>query len=266
MSTLSEAPAVDRVELDRRRGELQDLQNALTEQELALSTVRHELRVFESGYNRVVCPLHTELEQLKSSIKEFAANFDSPSSEKLRLEAESSEAWAENQSEDTVNDEDLDALLAEAPTFAPNDSIKKLFREAAKRFHPDLGTDPKDLDNRHLWMAKLNAAYLIMDEEKIKSLMEDWELSLPPEEQAESARRQLSRILKQTGQVRHRLLQIQKSLELLRQTDMARLLDFCQRGEKEGRDVLQEMADEAEDKIHSLKSRVARLASDCTLI
>ena len=50
-------------------------------------------------------------------------------------------------------------------------SLKKLYREIAKRIHPDLATDEKDRARRHKLMAEANRAYEDGDEARIVQLL-----------------------------------------------------------------------------------------------
>lgn len=269
MSTVTETATLDRAELVRRQAELKALQQSLTEQELELSTLHNEIQIFENSYNRIMGERQAELDGLKKRILEFAAGFDSTESQAANEQKENFEKdWESFSFDESEDKEDTGSteFIVDGDPFTPDEALKKLFREAARKFHPDLTTDPEEREKRHDLMARLNAAYLEMDSEKIRELIDEGEVNFPDEDKSHSIRQQLSRVLKQTGQVRHRLLQIEKSLEQLRNSDMARLKNFCQKGESEGRNVIQEMANEAQEKIDSLKNRVARLASDCSIL
>lgn len=268
MNTISETATIDRAELVRRQAELKTLKQSLSEQELELSTLRNEIRVFENAYQRIMGQRQAELDRLKKRILEFAASFDPSGPQPSHEKTTSQKDWENFSFEESDETEDADtmAFAQDDDPFTPDESLKKLFREAARKFHPDLTTDPGEREKRHDLMARLNAAYLEMDPDKIRELIDEGEVHFPDEDKSHSVRHQLSRVLKQTGQVRHRLLQIEKTFDHLRNCDMARLWTYCHKGELEGRDVLQDMADEADEKIDSLKTRVARLASDCSLL
>lgn len=268
VSSISDTASVSRQELKRRQEELHGLKRSLMERELELSTLRSELHIFEASYHRTVGVRQAELERLKTSILEFAANLDSGVEAPGSTRKDPAADWMNPSFEEFEfphDEADLSDLTGEEP-FAPEESLKKLFREAARRFHPDLSNDPDEIGKRHDLMARLNAAYLEMDADRIRELIEEGELAFPDPEADESVRQRLTRVLKQTGQVRHRLLQIESTLESLQKSDMARLRDFCETGRDEGRDVLSEMAEEADEKIDNLKARIVRLADDCSLM
>lgn len=268
MSTIAETATIDRAELVRRQAELKALKQSLTEQELELSTLRNKIRIFETAYHRIMGQRQTELDRLKKRIMDFAASIDASGPQPSHENKTAHKDWENFSFEEPEEAEGADTLAftPDDEPFIPDESLKKLFREAARKFHPDLTTDPGEREKRHGLMARLNAAYLEMDPDKIRELIDEGEMHFPDEDKSHSVRHQLSRVLKQTGQVRHRLLQIEKTFDRLCNCDMARLRTYCQKGEADGRDVLQDMADEADEKIDSLKTRVARLASDCSLL
>ncbi len=265
MSGLAETLTYDQAELKKRRAELRSLEKELSRQELALSTLQHQVRVFEEAYERRVGAPLRELDRLKADILELAARLD-PRSETLRAEAESARRRVTESDPPCGEGNEPEPETPEAPpAFEPGEEVKKLFREAAKRFHPDLSTDPEECARRHDWMARLNQAYLELDGDRIQRLIDEWEAGRPGADAA-SLRIQLSRVLKQIGQVRHRLHQIGKNLEVLRRSDMARLMDYAEKARREGRDVLNDLAEETREKIGQLKTRVSLLASDCALL
>ena len=144
----------------------------------------------------------------------------------------------------------------------PSEELKKLFRDAAKRIHPDLTTDPEERERRHALMARLNQAYELGDLEQVQAILNDWEVINDWDQLTPG--KQLSRLLKQIGQVRHRFNQIQTELEQLKLSEMFRLKDFVQNSDKQGEDVLSDMVVDVEEKIQNLRIRVKNLALDCS--
>jgi hypothetical protein len=75
----------------------------------------------------------------------------------------------------------------ETPARQPvSADVKDLFREAAKRLHPDKGHSPEDRKRRTAFMARLNAAYITGDATAIRNLMEDFQLGEAMERNEES--------------------------------------------------------------------------------
>jgi len=51
--------------------------------------------------------------------------------------------------------------------FTPSENLKKLYREVAKRVHPDLATEESERQRRHELMAEANRAYAEGDEARL---------------------------------------------------------------------------------------------------
>jgi len=92
-------------ELKRKQAELEALESELIQKDLELRTFDGELHSFEREYAQIIGNRYTELEQIQAQINEYMAYLES------------------------------------SKNFKPSDSLKKLYREVAKRIHPDLLTD-----------------------------------------------------------------------------------------------------------------------------
>jgi len=53
------------------------------------------------------------------------------------------------------------------------DALKRLYRDLARRFHPDLGGDQKERDRRTAIMSQINAAYTAGDLDALQALADD---------------------------------------------------------------------------------------------
>jgi hypothetical protein len=253
--TRSQGPA--QKEIVRKKLELEELEQELAENELDLSTARRDLHLFENRYQRAVGCKYAELDRLKASVLDMATRIY-PDSKDFRSQAEAAREQAEQSAHNwEVHQEQGDMELPE-----PSEELKKLFRDAAKRIHPDLTTDPEERERRHALMARLNQAYELGDLEQVQAILNDWEVINDWDQLTPG--KQLSRLLKQIGQVRHRFNQIQTELEQLKLSEMFRLKDFVQNSEKQGEDVLAAMVVDVEEKIENLRIRVKNLAMDCS--
>src|ERR1700742_4048691 len=112
-------PTPAEVELSRLRLILASRRTALTARELALSNLRGQLFSFEGRYIRQVGLLYKQLDEWNERIAELHA--------KKADDASFDEAW---------DDAELDA--ADEPAALPVTlDLKVLFRDLAKRIHPD---------------------------------------------------------------------------------------------------------------------------------
>jgi hypothetical protein len=109
-------------------------------------------------------------------------------------------------------------------------------------------------------MARLNQAYELGDHELVQAILDNWE-AISDWDQLTPGK-QLSRLLKQIGQVRDRFNQIHTELEQLTLSEMFHLKDYVEKSEKQGEDVLTAMVRDVEEKIQNLRIRVKNLAVD----
>jgi DnaJ-class molecular chaperone len=56
--------------------------------------------------------------------------------------------------------------------FKPSDDLKRLYREIAKRIHPDLATDDAERAKRNQLMAEVNRAYADGDEARLRAILD----------------------------------------------------------------------------------------------
>ena len=252
MSSVTQVLSPQAEELQAKRREMADLRRKLADKELELSTAKSELHLFERRYQTVVGPMYAELDQVKAQVLGLACKFY-PKAENFREEAESVR--------EQVDEEEYPATENPTKEFSPPEILKKLFRRLAKKIHPDLASSATERERRHDLMAKLNEAYDQLDEEAIRSILVEWEVEAPFETALELGE-QLVRMVSQMAQVRKRLNEISDELEDLTLTEMFQLKQNIDSAEREGRDLLQEIADDIEEKIKNTKTRIRDLAYD----
>ncbi len=261
METVGLSASIDQEELKRKNIELNQLQQELAEKELTLSTLRREVAIFEHIYNQRVGKKFAELDGLKSDILKLAAKLN-PESENFQSQAKSAEEKARKSKENYTFQNEIDPSETADP---PSEELKKIFREAAKKIHPDLTTDMEERERRHALMARLNQAYNLLDAEQLNTIVTEFEAGRKPDGNL-SFGQKLSHILKQIAQVRHRMNKIEIEIERVQQSEMFRLKVYANECERQGQDVLQDMSNEVDEKIATLKLRIKNLASDCTFI
>lgn len=255
----SALPAVspEEEELKLKRRDLAVLEQDLAEKELELSTLKGELHLFERRYHLVVGAKYTELDQVKAQILGLASRLY-PRSDEFRASAQSARERAQG-SEKAAEDDERE--LSEGEVFKPSDDLKKLFRQVAKKIHPDLASDEKEKNRRHELMAKLNMAYDRLDEDAIRAVLQEWEAGYHPEKNA-TLGTQLVKIVRQVAQIKKRLSRIEEELVEIKNSGMHQLMHKMASAEKTGRDLLEEMAASVDEKINSIKSKVRDLAGE----
>jgi len=255
MTSVAYSISLEAVELEQKRLELSSLERELAEKELQLSTVRGETHYVERLFQHVVEPRYRELGTVKAQVLDLAVKFY-PKSDELKTNADAVRDQAQGFAEEKVEEP-----LPPENGFKPSEHLKKLFRQVAKKIHPDLASDEKECARRHKLMARLNRAYARMDEEEINAVLTEWEAGDPGSEELSIGAR-LAKMVRQIARVRKRLWKISSDLESLENSEMALLKKRIDAAREEGRDLLQEMADAVDEKIISLKTRIKDLAHE----
>jgi hypothetical protein len=220
-------------ELAAKRTELARLESQLADQELLLASLKAELAAFEGLYLRRVGVLYAELDEWNARLAELRAKqADTP-------EAKAAAAAARTQAEDAYSAAHGEA--AEVQPFSPSADLKKLYRDAAKRVHPDTSTDEADRARRERLMKEVNAAYAAGDEDALRRILASLDAS-PDAVQGVGIGADLIRVLRQLKQIRDRIAAIELELAKLSETDLAKLKAKADLAAAEGRDLLGEMA------------------------
>jgi hypothetical protein len=233
-------------ELARKREELAAIRGALAERELELINFRSELAAFEGRYLRQVGVLYAELDDWKAKIAELQARLHpSPASQKQAEQAR-------EQARQTYQEAHGEA--ATTPDFTPSPELKKLYREAAKRIHPDFAADPDDLARRTRFMGAVNRAYKRGDADAIQRILDEYEDGAEAVT-GEGIGAELIRIIRQISQAKARLVAIEQELAVLRHSEIALLKKQAEDCEAAGRDLLAELATAIREQIDEAKKK-----------
>ena len=254
MSSVVQILSPQAEELQAKRRELAQLRKTLAEMELQLSTEKAELNLFEIRYQKVVGAMYAEMDIVKAQVLNLAAKLY-PNAETFREEAESAREQARQYSE-----KEKEPVNSQAE-FRPPENLKKLFRKVAKKIHPDLSSSDEERKKRHDLMAKLNQAYDKLDEEGIRSILIEWEAEGYTESSMELGE-QLVLVVRQLAQIKSRLYNISEEMEEIELSEMFQLKINIDSAEKEGRDLLQEIAEDIKEKINKAKAQIRDLAHE----
>ena len=241
-------------ELARKREEQAALELELAERELRSANLRAELGAFERQYLHFVGLRYAELDELKAEIAERLAA-EQPSNERAQQAARGARGRA-NETKSSAGDPDVEVPKA----FESSPEMKRLYREVAKRVHPDLTSDREDRTKRQLLMAEANEAYERGDESKLTRILTEYECS-PEAVQGEGPGAELIRVIRRISQARGRLAEIEAELQELLRSDLYQLKSRLDEAQRHGRDVLKEMVDKVEEQIAQAKRRLGDSAA-----
>ncbi|GAA5005976.1 hypothetical protein GCM10025734_45560 [Kitasatospora paranensis] len=135
-----------------------------------VATLRVEIDNFALVHHRLLGPLYARLDELDALIAEtHAARSGDP--EALRRAAEARSRVAE------PDDPAADDLAPEARAAAkvrPDREAQRIYRDLARRAHPDLTTDPAEQERRSAFISRVNEAYAQGDTAGLEELAGEW--------------------------------------------------------------------------------------------
>lgn len=255
-STLIRRHAPLEEELAQKTWELIKLRVILADRELLLANLQAELAAFRVRYLREVGTLYAELddwgEKLAAWLSKNAAEELSGSDceswdaricglagEDPRKEGIPSAWWRARKGPARVNPFVEDE--GSPQEFHAPASLKSLYREVAKRVHPDLAADESDRRKRELLMKQANDAYQRGDHDALRRILEDYETS-PESVQGGDPAANLLRLTRQITQVNTRLSHIDLEIEKLTSSEIGKLKSRSDAAFAVGEDLLAQMA------------------------
>lgn len=241
-------------ELERKRKEQAAIESQLADRELRAANLRAEMGAFERQYLHHVGLRYAELDELKAQIAERWA-LEEPRNERAQQAARVARAHA-SETQSTAGER-----VAQAPAaFRSSPEMKRLYREVARKIHPDLTSDREDRERRQALMAEANEAYERSDESRLTKILEKYECSADAV-QGEGPGAELIRVIRRISQARGRLSEIEAELQELLRSDLCQLKSRVDEAEREGRDVLNEMVSKVEEQIAQARQRLEAGAS-----
>ncbi len=101
--------------------------------------------------------------------------------------------------------EDAHGKASETRDFTPSPELRSLFREVAKRIHPDFCRDADDLERRTRFMAEANRAYEAGDAEALQRILDEYQDGADAVK-GEGIGAELIRIIRQISQAKERVV------------------------------------------------------------
>jgi hypothetical protein len=218
---------------DREAARLRD---RLAEIEVEQATLEAELAAFNSDYMRVVMTVMLDVQELEARILAIVAARTGASDD-----ADAAQSARARVNETTAHIR----AVPKTPGPVPTGEIKKLFRDAAKRMHPDLAADEEARGHAEAFMKRLNTAYRAGDAEAIVNLLGQWEAS-PFGAGADDDAARSAHAARRVGALGDAVSRAEQRLEELRSSELAQLLDRAMATAAAGGDLLADMRRDAE--------------------
>ena len=208
----------------------------LAERQLELTILQNRLQAFEHRYLLEVGVLYAELDALEAEIAELKL-FLSPHDQRLEQRLRKLRVDASESAKEASRGERAQAR----PDSQPSENLKKLYREAAKRIHPDLAKDNDDAVQRHKAMAEVNCAYEAGDESRLQAVVDDWN-SRPDVEHLDDVGTRLVRLIRKIAQLEDHIHRTDKTIADIKSSSMFALFEKEVALKAECRNMMSEMA------------------------
>jgi hypothetical protein len=222
-------------ELYRKQAELASLLKKVTQMEAALVTIQSDLSAFELKYHRLVGRRYAELDLLEAHLAEsgLSPHHAEGAPPGATVAPAIEQVWR--------NRFRFLAKRDPAVHVRSSEPLKKLYREVAKRIHPDLGLDENDRLKRQSLMAAANEAYRFGDGRRLRTILLHWQAS-PESVVGDGPGVELVRVIRRMDQVRRRIRFLARKMDALRRSELYRLKTLIQENENRGRDLMRQMA------------------------
>ncbi|WP_409470903.1 hypothetical protein [Streptomyces sp. HC307] len=201
-------------------------EQALIEYEIAVETFRVEIENFSRLHHQRLGPMYARLEELDAQIAEArAAQSGDPEdlrrAQELRARVlpmpsveELFHGWMDS---DGLFPEAV-AMLTDQPVqppqrVRPSEEARKLYRELARKAHPDLAQEEGERKRREEFITRVNTAYARGDEALLRELSEEWAAGPVPEERRPSRGEELYARLEWLAQRKELLTVVARELE-----------------------------------------------------
>ncbi len=240
-----------------------------------VANLQYELTIFEAEYQRIIGVLFVSLDELDLKIKTYLERINilkqgeaedllvlekiiedkfKTEYEKIRLEREEAEQHTrEYEYEEVKKKPELDR--------ESENKLKAIYRELAKRYHPDMAKTKEEEKRFHKIMAEINQAY----NDKDLSRMEEIFMKLKTPEKVffqETLEEKLERLLNECEKLDKIVLKLQDELSSIRNSDTYILKTRVEEAARERRDLLKEMEEDLKAKITMKEEKLTNIKQE----
>jgi len=244
--------------LTRLRADFKVGYDALVEAQSALADQQTEIDRIERRFGLRLGRLVERLEALEAEVDRYRQELQRRQNQEaydagyLPVEEQYRRAWYQPPMEEPAASEPTSPLTDEK-------RIKRLYRQLARRYHPDLASDPGERAFRTERMAALNEAYEARSMIELIALGSDADTHTPGEQGQQTTQQMITVLEEELVRLRRRHDKIKRQLETLHLHPAVRLSLDVKLARRSGRDLMGEMAANIKKKITIMQDERDRL-------
>ncbi|HEX5082529.1 MAG TPA: hypothetical protein VFY40_10815 [Blastocatellia bacterium] len=223
--------------LRKRREELVELESRLAELEPALANMQSAMRAFEARYLGAVGERYDELAEIEKEIAKLQG---------LEFDDEEPVSLAG------------DEVGCGQNRFFQSDRLKKLYREVARKFHPDLSSCPQERQHRHQLMVEINRAYETGAEDRLQELLEAG-VGLESVEIGGAMSAEMILLVRRIAEIKQRLAEIESEIEETTNSETYKLKLRVENAETIGVDLFADLIGQVDRQIKKARNRLEHL-------
>jgi hypothetical protein len=245
-------PAIEEIELEKKREELDALKRRLARLERIAANLRLEIGTIGRMYSSVLDPKIRERNELEMRLSQ---SHGIPN-EAPRTEEHSGDSFSYNPHDVEAEDEST-GKGSGVSEDGERESFKELYRRVAKTIHPDLSTNEEEKKWRQRLMAEANSAYAKKDRKSLRAILRQWEDG-PVSRQDRDFSEELTLVLRDISWVLERTCVIEAEIDKLKKSGLYLLLQEIEKADSEGIDLLDAMVRRIDEEILSLRNRLRK--------
>ena len=222
--------------------------------ELELFNTRESLFEYQALYNERLLPLEEILRRLRRLLYEVihARENGNGNSETEDFSESDEEPTYQEQAEEEWRNIGKQVKGKKNPHIEAQ--IRELFRQLAKRFHPDLTSDPAEKEYREQIMAQVNKAYAHRDLKKLQQLAEQPDIT--PASISKDRAEELLHLRAELVRLDGVIAEIKACLRHLEESPAMQLKMEARMQRRNGKDLLTEMENKLQEQIDNLQERL----------
>lgn len=255
-------------DLDRLEADVQAARDQLARLEQERADLVLELGEFETLYNARVGPIQAQLEETQLHIDEYKLRIEMVRLRGRALAPSQLEAEVEyrlrdqRQHAEALHEQSQRARRASAPPPPPIDpatqlDLKQVYRELAKRAHPDLATDAEDRQQRSQRMTEVNALYAKRELDGLRRLLRSFEAE--QQRQREDPQQRQRRLKDEYARIAAAIRHAKSEIAELNHSSMMTLKLEYALARARGRDVLAEVAQQTQTRLSEAETELNQL-------